>query len=81
MIESLFKLLDPIWLEGELNKPVNLLLNGEVQKLENKIINLMDFKLSHECTRKIEVFYISFFLIFFLISFILLIFNSFVIKL
>ena len=63
MIESLFKLLGPIWLESELNKPINLLLNGEVEKLENKIINLMDFKLSHECTRKIEVFFYVFFFI------------------
>ena len=64
LIENLFKLLDPVWLEGEINKPVSLLLTSEVERLESKIANLMDFKHSPEYSQKLEVF-ISFIINFF----------------
>lgn len=55
LIENLFNLLDPVWLENDLNIPTSLLLTSEVEILENKITNLMDFKHSYNYSQKLEV--------------------------
>lgn len=57
VLENLFKILEPLWLEYLLNQPISLLLEGEVKRLEKKVEELMNYKYSYEYSQKLEVLF------------------------